>query len=153
MDEVFLLWEAELIKRIPVSEWWVEDLLIWPLTPTGDYSVRSAYRMLETNARSLSPGTSSSEGQSKVWKGIWKIKTPNKVRHFIWRVAHDSLPTKVNLQHRHVPVKASCSMCDEPLESLIHCLWLCDLSSRKVRSCDAWYCCSCALVSTSRWFL
>lgn len=62
VDEVFLLWEAELIKRIPVSEWWVEDLLIWPLTPTGDYSVRSAYRMLETNARSLSPGTSSSEG-------------------------------------------------------------------------------------------
>ncbi|KAK7845966.1 hypothetical protein CFP56_008599 [Quercus suber] len=65
VDEVFLPWEAELIKRIPVSEGWVEDLLIWPLTPTGDYSVQSAYRMLEINARRLSPGTSSLEGQSK----------------------------------------------------------------------------------------
>ena len=95
----FLLWEAELIKRISVSKGCVEDLLIWPLTPAGDYSVRSAYRMLETNARSLSPGTSSLDGQSKVWKGIWKIKTPNRVCHFIWRAAHDSLPTKVNLRY------------------------------------------------------
>ena len=82
--------------------------------------------MLETNARSLSLGTSSLEGQSKVWKGIWKIKTLNKVCHFIWRAAHDSLPTKVNLRHRHVLVEALCSMCDEPSESLIHWLWLCD---------------------------
>ena len=31
----FLPWEVELIQRIPVSEEYVEDLLIWLLTPTG----------------------------------------------------------------------------------------------------------------------
>ena len=94
VERIFLPWEAELIQRIPVNEEYVEDLLIWPLTPTGDYSVRSAYQMLETNARRLNSGSSSPDGQSKVWKEIWKIKTPNRICHFIWRAAHDSLPTK-----------------------------------------------------------
>ena len=55
MESIFLPWEAEMIQWIPVSEGYVEDLLIWPLTPDGNYSVRSTYRMLETNARLLSP--------------------------------------------------------------------------------------------------
>ena len=84
-----------MIQWIPVSEGYVEDLLIWPLTSNGNYSVQSAYRMLETNARILRPCTSSTDGGSKVWKGIWKIKTPDRIRHFIWRgAARDPLPTK-----------------------------------------------------------
>lgn len=82
--------------------------------------------MLETNARLLSPCTSSMDGGSKAWKGIWKIKTPNRIRHFIWRDARDSLPTKQNLRQQHVLVEASCALCDEHTESLIHCVWLCD---------------------------
>ena len=126
VESIFLPWEAEMIQRILVSEGYVEDLLIWPLTPDGNYSVQSAYRMLETNARFLSPCTSSTDGRSKVWKGIWKIKTPNRIRHFIWWAAIESLPTKQNLKQRHVPVEASCALCDEHTESLIHCVWLCD---------------------------
>ena len=75
----------------------VVDLLTWPLTPTRDYSVWSAYHMLESNAGSVNPRSTSGDGQSKIWKKIWKIKTPNRIRHFIWRAARDSLPTKQNL--------------------------------------------------------
>ena len=82
--------------------------------------------MLESIARSVNPGSSSRDGQSKVWKKIWKIKTPNWIRHFIWRATRDSLPTTQNLRYRHVPVEASCPTCDEHSESLIHCLWLCE---------------------------
>ena len=46
MEGSFLPWEAELVGRIPVSEGWDEDILIWPLTSGGEYSVRSAYWML-----------------------------------------------------------------------------------------------------------
>uniref|UniRef100_A0A7N2KNZ5 RNase H type-1 domain-containing protein n=1 Tax=Quercus lobata TaxID=97700 RepID=A0A7N2KNZ5_QUELO len=69
VERIFLPWEAELIQQIPVSEEYVEDLLIWSLTRTGDYSVQSPYQMLETNARRLNPGSFSLDGQSKaVWK-------------------------------------------------------------------------------------
>ena len=97
VQQLFLPWEADLIRRIPMCEESIADLLIWPLTPTGDYSVQSAYRMLESTARCVNPGSSLVDGQSKVWKGIWKIKTPNQIRHFIWRAARDSLPTKQNI--------------------------------------------------------
>jgi len=82
--------------------------------------------MLEFTASFLNPCSSSMDGMSKVWKGMWKIKTPNKIRHFLWRAARDSLPTKQNLCQRHVLVDASCPLCDEHTESLMHYLWLCD---------------------------
>ena len=126
MERIFLSWEAETILRIPVCEGSMTDKLIWPLTPAGDFSIRSAYQMLESTARSSHPCSSSVDEMSKVRKGIWKIKTPNKIRHFIWRVAHNSLPTTQNLWLRHVPVDDSCPLCAEQTESLMHCLWLCD---------------------------
>ncbi|XP_050241121.1 uncharacterized protein LOC126690018 [Quercus robur] len=61
LERTFVPWEAELIKNIPVSEGWIEDLLIWPLTPDGHYSVRSAYHMLFEDESRQEPGSSSSK--------------------------------------------------------------------------------------------
>lgn len=98
LERTFMPWEAELIKLIPVSEGWVKDLLIWPLTLDGNYRVRSAYHMLSVEESSQEPGPSSSEHSHQVWKSIWKIRTLNKIHHFIWRAARDSFPTKQNLK-------------------------------------------------------
>ena len=76
-----------MIKRIYVHDGDGEDVLLWPLTPDGNYSVRSAYRMLAVEGISQNPSSSSPSDAERVWKGIWKIKTPNKIRHFIWRAA------------------------------------------------------------------
>ena len=119
-------WEAELIKNIPVSEGGIEDLLLWPLSPDGHYSVRSAYHMLSEDESRQEPGSSSSENSQQVWKSIWKIRTPNKIRHFIWRAARDSLPTKQNLRARHLPVEETCELCGDHQESLMHSIWLCE---------------------------
>lgn len=45
------------MRRIPVSEGSVEDVLLWPLTSDGTYSVQSAYRMLEADANSQKPSS------------------------------------------------------------------------------------------------
>ena len=71
-----------------------EDILIWPLTAYGDYSVRSAYRMLVDNENQSLPSSSATNGDGSVWKKIWKVRVPHKIRHFLWRAAKDSLPTK-----------------------------------------------------------
>ncbi|KAK7859026.1 putative ribonuclease h protein [Quercus suber] len=103
-----------------------EDVLIWPLMADGDYSVRSAYHFLITAEDYLVPSSSSLPNDHAVWKKIWKMKVPNKIRHFIWRAAKDSLPTKVNLKARHVPVDDVCEGCGDYSESTMHSLWLCD---------------------------
>ena len=55
-----------MIKVIPVSEGRVADLLNWPLTLDGNYSVKSAYRMLMDEVSSQEPGTSSLEELQQV---------------------------------------------------------------------------------------
>ena len=114
------------MRRIQVCEDGAEDTLIWPLTSDGDYSVRSAYRMLVSADSILQPSSSSSGNPGLVWKKIWKMRVPNKIRHFIWRAAKDSLPTKQNLKARHIPIDEVCDGCGEHTESTVHCLWLCD---------------------------
>ena len=86
-----------MVRRIQVYEEGVEDTLIWPLTNDDEYSVRSAYRMLVSAEALLMPSSSSLDNNGLVWKKIWKIRIPNKIRHLIWRVAKDSLPIKQNL--------------------------------------------------------
>ena len=93
LDTSFYPWEADVIKRIYVSSLCHEDCLVWPWSPDGSYTVKSAYHMLANEALNSSP--SSSNGVSKkIWNGIWKIKAPQKIRHFIWRAAKDSLPSR-----------------------------------------------------------
>ena len=47
-------------------------------------------------------------------------------KHFIWRAANDSLPTKQNLVRRNIPLDVTCSLCDDYQETILHALWLCD---------------------------
>ena len=74
---------ADLVRRIQVCEDGAEDTLIWPLTSDGNYSVRSAYRMLVSAKFILQPSSSVSGSIGLVWKKIWKMRVPNKIRHFI----------------------------------------------------------------------
>ena len=62
VQRLFLPWEADLICRIPMGEESAADLLIWPLSHTGDYSVWSAYRLLESSAWRVNLGSSLLDG-------------------------------------------------------------------------------------------
>ena len=49
------------MSKIHVSEAWAKDLLIWPLTQDGDYSVQSAYHMLAADKANTNLSSSSSD--------------------------------------------------------------------------------------------
>nr|POE71286.1 putative mitochondrial protein [Quercus suber] len=78
IDRNFIPSEAICIKSIPVSAQASKDLLIWPLTSGGSYTVRSAYRLLAASHDAL-PGTSNPDGLKQLWSGIWKLQVPNKM--------------------------------------------------------------------------
>ena len=75
IQRTFHPWEAEKILKIHVSEVNSEDMLVWPFSPDGDYSVKTAYRLLATEVINGFPSLSGG-ACSLLWKRIWKIHAP-----------------------------------------------------------------------------
>ena len=55
---------------------------------------------------------------------------PPKVRVFWWRVLHNSLPSKAELNRRHVARESFCEVCGDPDESLYHIFFQCPVARR-----------------------
>ena len=72
------------------------------------------------------PSSSSPTNTGLVWKKIWNVRVPNKIRHFIQRAAKGFLPTKQNLHARHILVGEVCDGYGDRMKSILHFLWLCD---------------------------
>ncbi|KAK9998808.1 hypothetical protein SO802_018411 [Lithocarpus litseifolius] len=73
-----------------------QDSLYWPLSQDGRHSCKTSYTFLKEEA-DLNFHEDHSEHDKKLWKGIWALNSPNKVKHFIWRACRNGLPTKENL--------------------------------------------------------
>jgi hypothetical protein len=48
-------------------------------------------------------GSSDLGNQEKEWKSIWAIRTPEKMKIVLWRMAHDCLQIGFQVQHRQIP--------------------------------------------------
>ena len=59
VDGVFYDFEATIIKNILLCRSIQDDILIWPFTPDGNYTVKLGYRFLQEASRVQQPGQSS----------------------------------------------------------------------------------------------
>ena len=99
-----IFWEedAKNILAIPIKHG-REDTLAWHFDERGLFSVKSVYHVLEDEKERV---TTRQRGQSSLapmgeqgvhWQKLWKLKCPPKVKHFLWRLGHDSLPLRMNI--------------------------------------------------------
>jgi hypothetical protein len=90
---------ANQVLQIPINRRVGEDFMSWPHTKFGDYTVRSAYNLARSEKffldRSMQGGGASSitENDAQLWKKLWAIRAPGKMKINLWRFAHDCLPT------------------------------------------------------------
>ena len=61
--------------------------------------------------------TSISYATKQFWKGIWTLKVLKKIKHFMWKVCYNALPTKMNLVRRKILEIDRCQLCDVLPES------------------------------------
>lgn len=104
---------AAKILKIPISSEGCSDFASWPHTKGGIYTVRSGYNL----ARSLSFWQYSSLAQrgsssdfmenENIWRKLWKIQCPNRMKIILWRMAHNCLPTGDQLQRRAIPTRST----------------------------------------------
>nr|XP_025651861.1 uncharacterized protein LOC112747868 [Arachis hypogaea] len=73
------------IIRTPVSVIGREDKFSWPLKTDGKYTIKTGYHVARKEQHidnNNSPSTS--DDFKDLWRDIWKLKVPQKIRTFLW---------------------------------------------------------------------
>ncbi|RYR42163.1 hypothetical protein Ahy_A08g038627 [Arachis hypogaea] len=69
---------------------------------------------------------STSEDKREIWKEVWRIEVPQKIRKFLWKACHDILLVGSNLHKRKMSSDPICQICLKSLKTVEHALLLCD---------------------------
>jgi len=69
---------------------------------------------------------SSGDPRTPLWKKMWHLKIPAKIRIFAWRTCMNGLPTRLNLSKRGVNISPPCPICDQETESITQALFQCE---------------------------
>lgn len=124
--QVFLPVDAEAILRTTIRGRG-EDIWAWEPEKHGMYIVCSAYQILE-NQRLHMEAEQPSSSSDDVWRKIWKLEVPPKVKVFWWRVMHGFLLARLVLHRRHVEPIPHCEVCGAEEESTRHVLIDCTIA-------------------------
>jgi hypothetical protein len=94
----------------------LDDLIAWHFDSRGIFSVKSAYKVQRAAEQRKSRRGSQSSSNASVleeehWRGLWKLHCPGKIKHFLWRMAHDSLALRMGLERRGMEVDTRCVVC------------------------------------------
>lgn len=82
IKQAFSTDDAARILSIPLSSRQLEDCLIWAFTPKGNFTVRSAYKVALSAVSSPNAGTSDGHNCKSIWKSLWHLSVPNKIKSF-----------------------------------------------------------------------
>ncbi|TXG67924.1 hypothetical protein EZV62_009199 [Acer yangbiense] len=130
-EDVFIGVEA--ILSLPLSRFQTGDSLLWHFDKSGNYSVRSGYKL-----KKLIQSSVETFGSFDVdwWKSIWCLKIPLKVSVFVWKACRNWLPTLFNLERRGVHTRGLCPYCSKRPETTVHTLWGCDWIRKSRSNCS-----------------
>nr|XP_023927404.1 uncharacterized protein LOC112038782 [Quercus suber] len=60
-----------------------------------------------------------------MWRAVWTMRVPQKMKNFIWRACCDAILMKQALVKRTIITDPSCDRCKTEMESSLHALWSC----------------------------
>jgi hypothetical protein len=110
VKQTFYEVDVETILAIPIREDF-EDFVAWQFDSKGIFSVKSAYKVYVRQRDGPQLSTSRGLNGGLQWQNIWKLQCIPKVRQFVWRLAHNSLPLKRNIQRRGMECDTLCVCC------------------------------------------
>ncbi|KAF8092103.1 hypothetical protein N665_0424s0035 [Sinapis alba] len=117
--------DAEIILKMKTRLSCV-DMYRWGFTPNGCYTTQSGYKTLQT-LKEISHPTMPTVApvEKKLWRSIWKIQAPSKLRHFIWKALSGALAVRERLHSRRMIDGPTCILCPSGVETICHMLFTC----------------------------
>ena len=125
IDQCFYPPDTQNIISLPFCITHQTDTFVWPVERNGSYSVKLGNKTLCEDQLIGGLETDVAETQRNLWKGVWKLKVPGKIKHFLWKFCTNSLPTKENLMKRTIIQENVCHLCSNHPEDVKHALWGC----------------------------
>jgi ribonuclease HI len=116
---------ANSILGVPLFDDNDGDQLVWDDDMYGNYSVKSGYN-LQLQAKIQDMATH----ENDYWKCLWKIQSPPKTKHLLWRICKGCLPTRSRLKEKQVQCPLICPMCELEEENEWHFVYACENSKR-----------------------
>jgi hypothetical protein len=119
--------DANRILQIPITTG-REDCAAWHFNRNGLFSEKSAYHGQWKKKFRARIATNQGSGTSnrQVWKNLWKLQVPGKIKIFGWRTLRGFLPCKSILANRHVIPDGGCPICHNGAEDIKHLVFTCD---------------------------
>uniref|UniRef100_A0A8R7VD05 Reverse transcriptase zinc-binding domain-containing protein n=1 Tax=Triticum urartu TaxID=4572 RepID=A0A8R7VD05_TRIUA len=130
IQRIFNHFDASEILKIRIPEGEVADCIAWHYEKSCVFTVRSAYK-LATKLKGIGPQSSSSTAEIDdriSWDLIWKAGIPEKIKIFAWRVATNTLATKMNKCKRTLAIDNTCNICGNTEENEYHAVVECTKS-------------------------
>ncbi|KAK5812542.1 hypothetical protein PVK06_027977 [Gossypium arboreum] len=110
---------AHKILQIPISGTSHADFQVWKGEQSGEFSVRSAYKLLQNSL--LDPRSYLIQAKSKkFYSKLWSSQLLTKVAITIWRIFWNYMPTFVNLRCKRVLTNVRCLSCSSGDEDCSH---------------------------------
>ncbi|MBA0672530.1 hypothetical protein Goklo_023939, partial [Gossypium klotzschianum] len=98
---------AQKILQMPLAETEHEDIQVWKGELSGEFFVRSAYKLLQE--ATLNPTDYLLQTESKnFYRKLWGLQLLPKITMTIWRISWDYIPNFVNLRCRKVITNEEC---------------------------------------------
>ncbi|KAK5818384.1 hypothetical protein PVK06_023320 [Gossypium arboreum] len=114
--------DAQRILQISLARLPQDDFLAWRGEPTGEYTVRSGYRLLLHGNSINNNGYNPSENR-KCYKNLWKSDLPSKLKITAWRAT-----LKSNLRTKRLITDDVCPRCKQEVENRNHVFRDCTVS-------------------------
>jgi hypothetical protein len=101
------------------------DKWCWSPSPSGKFSVKSAHDLTVSVEGRVSPFS------SEVWLSLWGLKIQARLKHLLWKIAWDILPSRSKIGRFVISAEEDawvCPFCKGPVETLCHIFLECDLA-------------------------
>jgi hypothetical protein len=77
-------------------------------------------------------------GKNQLWKKLWKLQIPGKVKNFGWRALHNFILGQAILANRHIGNSGGYPVCLNGAEDIKHIIFECDRAKEVWRALGIW---------------
>lgn len=121
ITNIFYVEEAAAILCVPLPRVAEDDVMVWVRDCTGEYSVKSGYRLL--NSRGIIKDTPTM--YKEVNKKLWLMNLPPKSKITICRMMNNFIPTAQTLYNWRIAPAPTCPRYSFWTESILHAILEC----------------------------